>query len=266
MKAKNEYKTYLKKLRISKIRVLFCQISIFLLFIITWQVLADKKIISTFLFSSPTKIVQTIINLATKNELFIHILVTLKEILISFTIGTIIGILFAAILWLSPFLSKVLDPYLTILNSLPKVSLGPIIIIWAGANQNSVIIMALLISVISTIISVYSGFKQTNKNSIKLLKSFNANNFQIFTNVVFKANINTIISSLKINLSMTFVGVIMGELLVSKQGLGYLINYGSQVFNINLVMAGIILLALLTSILYFVILFIEKALKKNGKN
>ena len=107
--------------------------------------LADKNIISTFLFSSPTKIVQTIINLATKNELFIHILVTLKEILISFTIGTIIGILFAAILWLSPFLSKVLDPYLTILNSLPKVSLGPIIIIWAGANQNSVIIMALLI-------------------------------------------------------------------------------------------------------------------------
>ena len=196
------------------------------------------------------------------NDLLIHIWVTLKEILISFGIGTLIGILFAAFLWWSPYASRVLDPYLTILNSLPKVSLGPIIIIWAGANQNSIILMALLISVISTIISVYNGFKHTNKTSIKLLKSFKATKFQIFTKVVFPSNINTIISSLKINLSMTFVGVIMGELLVSKQGLGYLINYGSQVFNTNLVMTGIILLGILTSILYFLILFIEKKLKR----
>ena len=160
------------------------------------------------------------------------------------------------------FASRVLDPYLTILNSLPKVSLGPIIIIWAGANQNSIILMALLISVISTIISVYVGFNNTNKNSIRLLQSFKANKFQIFTKVVFPSNINTIISSLKINLSMTFVGVIMGELLVSKQGLGYLINYGSQVFNTNLVITGVILLGILTSVLYFLILFIENKLKK----
>ena len=162
----------------------------------------------------------------------------------------------------SPFLSQVLDPYLTILNSLPKVALGPIIIIWAGANQNSIILMSLLISTISTIISVYVGFKHTNKIYIKLLKSFNASNFVIFVKTVLPSNINIIISSLKINLSMTFVGVIMGELLVSKQGLGYLINYGSQVFNTNLVITGVILLGILTSILYFIILLIEKKLKK----
>ena len=191
-----------------------------------------------------------------------HIWITLKEILISFFIGGLIGILISAILWLSPTLSKVLDPYLTILNSLPKVSLGPIIIIWAGANQNSIILMALLISVISTIISVYTGFISTNKTYINLLKSFDANKIKIFLKVVLPSNINTIISSLKINLSMTFVGVIMGELLVSKQGLGYLINYGSQVFNTNLVITGVILLGILTSILYFIILFVEKKLKK----
>lgn len=257
-----EHKKYLRKLKLSTLKVIFVQISILLLFITLWQFLADKKLISTFLCSSPKNIIQTIINLYKTNGLFIHIWVTLKEILISFSIGTLIGILFAAILWWSPFLSKVLDPYLTILNSLPKISLGPLIIIWAGANQNSIILMALLISVISTIISVYTGFKHTNKISIKLLKSFKANKWQIFTKVVFPSNINTIISSLKINLSMTFVGVIMGELLVSKEGLGYLINYGSQVFNTNLVMAGVILLALLTSILYFFILFIENKTKK----
>ena len=122
--------------------------------------------------------------------------------------------------------------------------------------------MALLISVISTIISVYVGFKNTNKTSIKLMQSFKSSKFQIFTKVILPSNINTIVSSLKINLSMTFVGVIMGELLVSKEGLGYLINYGSQVFNTNLVLAGVILLGILTSILYFLILFIENKLKK----
>lgn len=209
MSASLEHKKYLKKLRLQKIKVIACQILILALFILIWQLLSDYKVINTFLCSSPKKVVQTIVNLYKSNDLFIHIWVTLKEILISFLLGSLIGIVFAALLWLSPFLSKVLDPYLTILNSLPKVALGPIIIIWAGANQNSIILMALLISTISTIISVYVGFKHTNKISIKLLKSFNANKFQIFTRVVFPSNLNTIISSLKINLSMTFVGLMV---------------------------------------------------------
>lgn len=257
-----EHKKYLKNLRLTTIKVIICQILILALFILIWQLLSDYKVINTFLCSSPKKVIQTIISLYNSNDLLIHIWITIKEILISFFIGSLIGIIFAAILWWSPFLSKVLDPYLTIFNSLPKVALGPIIIIWAGANQNSIILMALLISTISTIISVYVGFKHTNKISIKLFKSFRANKFQIFTKVVFPSNLNTIISSLKINLSMTFVGVIMGELLVSKQGLGYLINYGSQVFNTNLVITGIILLGVLTSILYFLIILLENKVKK----
>lgn len=257
-----EHKDYLKKIKLSTIKVILLQISILCIFIALWQVLSDKNIINSFLCSSPKKVINTIAMLWKTNDLFSHIWVTLKEILISFILGSTIAIIFAAILWWNPFISRVLDPYLTVLNSLPKVALGPIIIIWAGANQKSIILMALLISVISTIISIYDGFSQTNVNNIKLLKSFGANKFQIFTKLVIPYNIGTIISSLKINLSMTFVGIIMGELLVSKQGLGYLINYGSQVFNTNLVMSGIILLGILTSILYFFILLIEKKIRK----
>ncbi len=256
-----ELNAYLKKIKINKIKIIVFQLLIISLFIIIWQLLSDKNIINSFLCSSPKNVIKTVIKLYNDNNLFIHIWITLKEILISFILGSFIGIFIAAILWFNPFLSKVLDPYLTILNSLPKVALGPIIIIWAGANQNSIILMALLISVISTIIGVYTGFKHTNETSIKLLKSFNANKIQIFNKVVLPYNINTIVSAIKINLSMTFVGVIIGELLVSKEGLGYLINYGSQVFNTSLVMTGIILLAILTSILYFIILYIEKKLK-----
>lgn len=253
-----EYKKFIKKEKLSTVKVIIIQLLIIILFITLWQVLSDMKLINSFLCSSPKKILETIISLWNNNDLLIHIWTTLREILISFIIGSLIGIMFAALLWWSPFISRVLDPYLTIINSLPKVSLGPLIIIWVGANENSVIIMALLISVISTIIAVYNGFKHTNKNSIKLLKSFNANKFQIFTKLILPSNINTITSSLKINLSLTFVGIIMGELLVSKKGIGYLINYGSQVFNTSLVLAGVILLGILTTILYFIILYIEK--------
>lgn len=207
MKINEEHKNFLKKIRNSKIKVIITQVGILALFIIIWQLLADKKIINTFLCSSPKNVLSTIIKLWQDGDLFIHIWVTLKEILMSFGIGSLIGILFAAYLYWSPFASRVLDPYLTVLNSLPKVALGPIIIIWAGANQNSIILMALLISVISTIISVYVGFKSTNEINIKLLKSFHASKLQIFTKVVLPSNINTIISSLKINLSMTFVGL-----------------------------------------------------------
>ena len=178
--------------------------------------------------------------------------------------GTILGILFAIILWSNSFLASVLDPYLTIINSLPKVSLGPIIIIWAGANINSIIIMALLISTIITIITVYNGFISTDKNKINLLKSFNATKNQILRYLILPNSYKTIISSLKINISMSLIGVIMGELLVSKEGIGYLIMYGSQVFNLSLVLAGIIILMILSYLMYIAISIIEKILIKNG--
>ena len=171
--------------------------------------------------------IKTIISLYKDNNLFNNIWTTIYETIISFGIGTIIGIVTAIILWWNNFIYKVVDPYLTVLNSLPKIALGPIIIIFFGANIKSIIIMALLISVIVTIITVYNGFISTDKNRINLLKSFSASKYQIFKMVILPSSYSTIISSLKINISMTLIGVIMGEFLVSKKGIGYLINYGS---------------------------------------
>ena len=197
-----------------------------------------------------------------KEDLFIHIWTTIYETIISFSLGTILGIIIAIILWWNDFLYKVIDPYLTIINSLPKVAIGPIIIIFFGANIKSIIIMALLISLIVTIITVYNGFIETDKNKINLLKSFKATKYQIFKLVILPSSYNTIISSLKINISMTLIGVIMGEFLVSKQGIGYLITYGSQVFNLNLVMSGIIILLIVSYLMYLIVSYIEKILIK----
>ena len=258
-----EYNNYLKRIRKNKLLVMLCQISILIVIIFIWEFLARKELINTFIYSSPSKILSTIINLHNDNNLYHHIWITVYETLISFSLGTVIGIMIATILWYSKFLYKVIDPYLTIINSLPKVSLGPIIIIIFGANIKSIIIMALLISVIITTINVYNGFNETDNSKINLLKSFKASKTQIFKYLVLPNCYSTIISSLKINVSMSLIGVIMGELLVSKQGIGYLIMYGSQVFNLNLVISGIIILMLVSYIMYLIVNYIEKKLIKN---
>lgn len=260
----NEYKNYKNKLLINKILVIFTQITLLILLLIIWQLLADFELINTFISSSPKKVIETIISLHEQQNLYHHIWITVYETIISFGIGTILGTIIAIILWWNKFLYKVFDPYLTIINSLPKVALGPIIIIWAGANINSIIIMALLISVIVTIITVYNGFVSTDQGKINLLKSFKATKYQILKYVILPSSYSTIISSLKINVSMSLIGVIMGEFLVSKEGIGYLIMYGSQVFNLNLVISGIIILMIVSYLMYLIVVYIENKLIKES--
>lgn len=254
----NEHKKYLRKLKLNKLLISITQISIFIFFIIIWQFLASHNYINSFITSSPSKILSTISKLYVENNLFIHIWITIKETIISFMITTLLSIIISIILYESVFLSKVIDPYLTILNSLPKVALGPIIIIWIGANQNGIITMAILISIIVSIQTIYNGFVNTDKLKIKLLKTFNATKKDILFNVVIPSNKSTIINTLKINISMCLIGVIMGEFLTSKAGIGYLILYGSQVFNLDLVMTGIFLLTIISIVIYKIIEEISK--------
>ena len=255
-------KKYIKKLKKKKIIIIFIQIFIVVAFILAWEYLANKNIINTFVFSKPSKILNTLINLAIENNLFNHISTTLIEILITFSLGILLGFIIAIILYQFPIINEIIDPFLTMINSLPKVALGPLIIIIAGANTKSIIIMALLINLIISIITIYNGFINTDDKKIKLLKSFGANKYQILLKLVIPNSYKTIISSLKLNISMSLIGVIMGEFLVSKSGIGYLIIYGTQVFNLSLVMAGILILVIISFILYKLITFIEKKLIK----
>ena len=258
-----EHLLYLKKEKRKRRIVLFFQIFILFLFLILWQVLTDFKIIDSFVFSSPKKVLLTIKTLFLHNHLIKHIFITIYETLISFILATFLGIFIASILWWSKTTSKILDPYLTVLNGLPKVALGPIIIIWFGAGIKSIIVMALLISLIITIVTVYKGFSEVDKNYILLLRSFKAKKKQIFFKLILPSNISTIISAFKVNISMSLIGVIMGEFLVSKAGIGYIIMYGSQVFNLNLVITGTIILCIVATFMYCVVTYIEKKLVKN---
>ena len=260
----NEQKKYLKKIKTRKWGIIFSQIIIVILFLGIWEYLAQKNIINSFVFSSPSKIFETIINLALQNNLFHHIFVTLYEVLIAFILGIFLGFIIAIILYEIPLLAEIIDPFLTMLNSLPKVALGPLIIILAGANIKSIIIMALLINLIISIITIYNGFLSVDYIKIKLAKTFNATRTQILKYVIIPSSYNTIISSLKLNISMSLIGVVMGEFLVSQAGLGYLIIYGTQVFNLNLVMSGILILIIISFLLYKLVTYLENKLINNS--
>lgn len=257
-----EHIIYLKKIKNKRRIIHLFQLLIIIFFLIIWEFLSKNEYINPFLYSSPSKIINTIYNLFISNNLLSHVWITIYETFISFFISSILGILIATLFWWNDTIYKILEPYLTILNSLPKVSLGPLIIIWVGASTNSIILMALMISTFISIINIYNSFNNVDNNYIYLLKSMNATKLQIYLKVIIPSNIANIISAFKINISMSLIGVIMGELLVSRSGLGYLIMYGSQVFNINLTLTATFILGLISYLMYLIINKIEYFIQK----
>ncbi len=260
-----ERKRYLKKIKINKTLIIGSQILLLVIFLGVWEILANNEIIDSFITSSPSRIAKIFANFAT-NNLLMHTKVTVYETIVGFLIGTGLGIIIAIILWWSKFIAKVLDPYLVVLNSLPKVALGPIIIVWVGAGTEAIIVMAIAISLIVTILDILNGFLNTDKDLLKMAKTFGASKFQTLTKIVIPANISTFVNSLKINIGLSLVGVISGEFLISKAGLGYLITYGGQVFKLDLVMSSVIVLGILAGIMYMIVSLLEKLIFKAKHN
>lgn len=253
-----EHLAYLKRVSKYRKKVLVTQVAILLAVVIVWELAAVLRWIDPFITSQPSRVLRTLISLHNEGILYKHIGITVMETVVGFTLGTIIGTLAAILLWWSEFLSKVLDPYLVILNSLPKIALGPIIIVWVGQGVTAIIAMALFISIVVTILGVYSGFSQVDTDKIKLLKTFGATKWQVFKKVILPSSIPTIVSALKINVGLSWVGVIVGEFLVSRAGLGYLIVYGGQVFRLDLVMTSVIILAAAAAVMYQAVVVVEK--------
>jgi NitT/TauT family transport system permease protein len=261
MTISNEHKEYLRKIKSNQLRIQITRVMILVIFFVLWEVLGKLKVIDPFLTSTPSRMFNSMIMIYREGTLFKHIGVTVFETIVGFILGTLLGTLIAIFLWWSDFLCKVLDPYLVVLNALPKVALGPIIIFWVGNGMKAIIVMTLLISIIVTIISVLSGFKEVDDDKIKLLQTFGASKIQILIHLIIPATIPNLISALKINVGLSWVGVIMGEFLVAKDGLGFLIVYGGQVAQLDMVMMSIIVLSILAYAMYAFVAYLEKRFK-----
>lgn len=263
-KSIQSFKEFLKCKKREKRKVFFWQIFILIAFLALWEVFARIGVIDTFLFSKPSDIVNLFIGYLSNGEIFRHIGISVWETILGFTIGTVIGIIVAIALWWSKFVARILDPFLVVLNALPKTALAPIIIVWVGAGVKGIVVIAVTISVVTTILSAYNYFINVDEEKVKMLRSFGASKRQILTKLILPANIGNIINIIKINIGMSWVGVIVGEFLVSRYGIGYLIVYGGQVFRLDLVMMGVVVLAVCALVMYEIVNIIEKIYKSKN--
>ena len=257
-----EHRRYLSRLRRKNRLVLLTRALLLAALIALWEGAGRLGLCDPFIVSSPARVVKTVAGLYAANDLFPHILTTFFETVAGFVSGTALGIGAAVLLWFCPFLERVLDPYLVVLNALPKIALGPILIVWVGAGAEAIIVMALLVSTVVTVMSVLAGFMDTDRGLLQLMRTLGASRVQVFLKAVLPASVPTIMSALKISVGMSWVGVIVGEYLVSKRGLGYLIVYGGQVFKLDLVMASIVLLCLLAALMYYAVARFEKRINR----
>lgn len=260
------HQNYVTGLQREKRWVQFYQILIFISFFSIWEISGRREWVDPLLFSYPSKVWLLFLTKLNDGSLLTHVSVTLFETVLGFILGTFLGALLAAILWWSPRLSKVFDPYLVVLNAMPKVALGPILIVALGPGFVSIIAMGAIISVIITTIVIYTSFKEVDRNYIKVLQTFGATKWYIFKEAVLPASFPTIISTLKVNVGLSWVGVIVGEFLVSAKGLGYMIIYGFQVFNFTLVLLSLLIIAFFATIMYKGVELLEKKLIKNTKD
>jgi len=256
------HRAYLRRRRQRAFLTALTQLLLLVALVGGWEWAAATGRLNAFVFSMPSRIWALTVRLVTQDDLLVHLGATVYRTLLGFGIATALGVVVASLLWWSPFWARVLEPCLIVLNSVPKVSLGRLFIVWLGMNVWSVLAMTVAISLVVTIVMLHTAFRETDPNKILLLRSFGANRWQVFQKVVFPAAVPTLIGAVKVNIGLAWVGTILGEFLVAGTGLGYLIVYGGQVFNMTLVLSAIVLLLIVSTALYYVVDLLERRLQR----
>lgn len=255
-------KQYLLRVRRKKYMIHVSRILLFLGFLFLWEVSARRIWIDSFIFSSPSEIWQTFFTMIQDQSLFTHIGITLTETLVSFVFTVFLGIGTAVLLWCCPKLSRILEPYLVVLNSLPKSALAPLLIVWLGANIRTIIVAGMSVAIFGSIINLYTGFREADPEKLKLIRTLGGTKKDELTKIVLPSSVPLILSVMKVNIGLCLVGVIIGEFIGARQGLGYLIIYGSQTFKLTWVLMSIVILCIIAIGLYAILDFIEKHAQK----
>lgn len=249
---------YLKNLQHRQYRITAIQILIFVAFLLVWETAVQLSWIDGFIFSSPSRVLRTFGGMWEDGSIFLHTGITLAETLISFALVVITGISMAVLLWYFSDLSEILEPYLVVLNSLPKSALAPLLIVWLGANMKSIIVAGMSVAIFGTVLNLYTGFSEMDSDKIKLIYTLQGNKRDVLTKVILPGNVPLLVSVMKVNIGLCLVGVVIGEFIGARQGLGYLIIYGSQVFKLDWVIMSIFVLCCIAMALYGILNLVEK--------
>lgn len=246
-------------------KVTFLRLLILILFLILWEFSTRAGYVDVFFFASPSNIVQYLYRMIVDASFFTHTGITLLETIVSFLLVTSISLLSAALLWYHKSLSEITEPYLVVLNALPKSALAPLLIVWLGTGTKTIIVAGISVALFGSIINLYTGFSQADEEMLKLIYTLGGNRKDALYKVILPSSIPLILSNMKVNIGLSLVGVIIGEFLAARRGLGYLIIYGSQVFQLNMVITSIMILCAIAMILYKIIQSLEHRYRKNNK-
>ena len=251
--------------RLKRDRILIHAFSLLLLafFLFFWETASRKQWIDSFIFSSPSLVLETFVKMLKEQSLALHIRITLSETLISFFLVMSLGILSAVILWLFPKISRILEPYLVVLNSLPKSALAPLLIVWLGASEKTIIVSGISVAIFGCILNLYTGFTEISQEKLKLIRTLGGGRIDELFKIVLPSSVPTILSNMKVNIGLCLVGVIIGEFIGARQGLGYLIIYGSQTFKLTWVLMSIVILMIIAMLLYGILNLIERKVRKH---
>lgn len=234
------------------------RILVFFLFLVIWEVSARTGLIDSFIFSSPSQIADVFYTMCKDQSLFSHIGITLAETLVSFFFVVVLGLVIAVLLWAFPRLSRITEPYLVVLNSLPKSALAPLLIVWLGANVRTIIVAGMSVAIFGTIISLYTGFREVDSDELKLIETLGGGKHEKLTKIILPASVPLLLSTMKVNIGLCLVGVIIGEFIGARKGLGYLIIYSTQTFRLNTVLMSISVLCIIAMALYGILSLLEK--------
>ena len=222
--------------------ITFLRIFLLIAFLILWETASRLHWIDSFFFSSPSMVAVYFLKMLKDGSFFVHTGITLFETLVSFALICILGIFSATLLWYYHPVAEVTEPYFVVLNSLPKSALAPLLIVWLGTGMNTIIIAGISVALFGSVINLYDVYKK----------------------VILPSSVPGIISNMKVNVGLALVGVIIGEFLAARRGLGYLIIYGSQVFQLNMVITSILILCFLALLLYQLLQHLEHRNKKKN--
>ena len=248
--------TFLYQQQQYKRKIHFLRIFIFVLFLVLWELAADLSWINDFI--SPKRLVTCFIQMLMEGTIWQHVSITLLETMISFVLVILFTILIAVLLWAKKSVSDVSEPYMVVLNSLPKSALAPLLIVWLGGNYKTIIVTGMSVAIFGSILSLYQGFLTVDPNQMKLIETLGGNRQAVLTKVVFPSNIPNLFSIMKVDIGLCLVGVVIGEFISSRRGLGYMIIYGSQIMKLDWVILGIVILCLIAMGLYQLIVWLEK--------
>lgn len=253
---------FIKKYRRKQIAIHLLRIVLLASFIILWEISANTGIIDSFIFSSPSRLIKAFKLYSENGTILSHTLITLEETVICFSIVIITGLVIAVIFWWNEMIFKVFEPFLVVLNSLPKSALAPLFIVWLGTNMKTIVIAAVSVAVFGAVLSLYEHFRQTDQEQIKLIYTLGGSKLQVLIKVVIPANLPFILNIMKVNMGLSLVGVIIGEFVAANSGIGYLILYSSQIFKLDLMILSIIILAFIASVFYIILDLLEKRIIK----